>query len=110
MEPDCGMLCNEAVDYSTGLGREKLGVAMHGLPSPAMGRAMLLFAVLIGGLGLYILATREWLQGGFWLAVGVFVGCYGLVLRERHARWDRWVLGVGLAAGVIAFALAIALT
>lgn len=71
---------------------------------------MLLFAVLVGGLGVYILATREWLQGSLWLGIGILSGCYGLLLREGRARWDRWLLGVGLAAGVIAIALAIALT
>lgn len=80
---------------------------LHGPPTPVMGRGMLLFAALVGGLGIFLLAGRDWRNGGLWLSVAIFLGCYGLLMGDHLMRWNKALLVVGGMAGVVAFGFAV---
>ncbi|MBA3945748.1 MAG: hypothetical protein H0X37_14415 [Herpetosiphonaceae bacterium] len=82
---------------------------MHGPTTPTMGRGMLLFAALIFALGLYLLVSRQWLNAGLWLAIAVFMSCYGTLMSARSSRWDKALLGIATLAGLVAFGLVIKL-
>ncbi len=83
---------------------------MHGSPTPTMGRGMLLFAALIFALSVYLLITRQWLNGSLWLALAVFMSCYGTLVSARSSRWDKVLLGLGVVAGLLALGLVIKLS
>ena len=75
-----------------------------------MGRGMLIFAALMLALGLYLLATRQWLNGLLWLTIAIFIGCYGTLMSSRSSRWDKILLGIGALAALTAFGLVMKLT
>jgi hypothetical protein len=72
------------------------------------GRGLLLFAALMLGLGLFAGAVRgAWRDAGLWLALAVFMACYGALLLDRLPQLRRLLLAVGLVAGALAFGLAL---
>lgn len=82
--------------------------------NPTLGRGLLLFAALLLGLSGY-LAAVEWLPFGrwhdavMWLAVAIFMACYGLITLGALERWHRLLLLIGFAAGAAAFGIAVQL-
>lgn len=83
---------------------------MHGPDSQPTSGALLLFALFLGPFGLYLLATGAYVDGGLALAVAIALGAYSRLLRPGTSRWDRLWLALGLAAGVVAFGLAVVLS
>ena len=76
--------------------------------NPAMGRGMLLFAVIALGLGLAVGVGRQaWREAALWLALAIFCACYGAITLNALPRLHRLLLIVGLAAGGVAFWLAL---
>lgn len=72
--------------------------------NPTVGRSALLFAALISGFGLVLLATRaSWRDGALWLAIGVFMACYGAISLDLFPVLRRAWLLIGLIAGGVAF-------
>lgn len=83
---------------------------MHGPPNIHMGRAQVLFAVFMLGLGLWVhLSAGSWLDAGIWYALGVFFLCYGALMADWMPKLRRIFLIVGLLAGIFAFGFALRL-
>jgi uncharacterized membrane protein len=77
-------------------------------PSHPGGRAMLLFAALMLGLAIFLGVGRQsWREAAFWLAIAVFMGCYGALTLNALPRLHRLLLIAGLVAGAVAFGLAL---
>lgn len=82
--------------------------------NPTLGRGLLLFAALLLGLSGYLAAVEglpfgRWQDAAMWLAVAVFMACYGLITLGALARWHRSLLLLGFAAGAVAFVIAVQL-
>lgn len=76
--------------------------------NPATGRGLLLFALFLTGLGLFLgLARGQWQEAGMWIALAIFLGCYGAITLDLLPRFHRLLLVIGFAAGGIAFVLAL---
>ena len=76
--------------------------------NPGMGRGMLLFAAIALGLALVVgFGQQSWRGAAFWLALAIFAACYGALLLGVLPRFQRLFLIVGLAAGGVAFWLAL---
>lgn len=75
----------------------------------AFGRALLLFAALLGALSLYLGAIdgTQPHEAIFWLALALFMACYGLIQLGALPRLQPVWLVLGLAAGVVAVCLAL---
>lgn len=84
---------------------------MHGPPDNTMGRGMFLWAAVTLVLALWLgLGQRNWDDGLMWLGVSIFSACFGGLLGGAAERWHRPLLVVGLAAGVVAFVMALRAT
>jgi hypothetical protein len=84
---------------------------MHGPPDIHTGRGMLLFAALMLVLALWISVGRgDWTGAWLWFALAVFLGCYGVMMAGLMARWQRFLLVLGLLSGLAAFVLALRAT
>jgi hypothetical protein len=69
---------------------------------------MLLFAALMLGLAIFLgLGRQAWREAIFWLAIAVFMACYGTLTLNTLPALHRLVLLLGLAAGMVAFGLAL---
>jgi hypothetical protein len=69
---------------------------------------MLLFAALMLGLAIFLgLGRQAWREAVFWLAIAVFMACYGALTLNALPQLHRLLLILGLAAGAIAFWLAL---
>ena len=76
--------------------------------NPVMGRGMLLFAVIALGLGIAVGVERQaWREAILWLGLAIFCACYGAITLNALPRLHRLLLIVGLAAGGVAFWLAL---
>ncbi len=72
------------------------------------GRGLLLFAAIMLGLGLLLGITRRaWQDAVLWLAIAVFMACYGVIMLGALPRLHRLLLIVGLLAGGVALWLAL---
>lgn len=82
--------------------------------NPTLGRGLLLFAALLLGLSGYLAAVEglpfgRWHDAGMWLAVAIFMACYGLITLGALERWHRLLLLLGFVAGGVAFSFAVQL-
>lgn len=69
---------------------------------------MLLFAVIALGLALSMgFGQQSWRGAAFWLAIATFTACYGWLILGALPRLQRLLVIVGLAAGGVAFWLAL---
>lgn len=75
--------------------------------NPTLGRGLLLFAALIGGLSAVLAVQGSWRDAALWFAVSIVAACYGLITLNWLQGQQRWLLVLGLAAGVTAFGLAL---
>ena len=81
---------------------------MHGPPNVHTGRGLLIFAAVLVVLALWMsFINQQWLDAGLFFALGIVFGCYGAILNNYAAEWQRILLGVGLVAGIAAFVLAL---
>jgi hypothetical protein len=72
------------------------------------GRGLLLFAAIMLGLGLVLGVTQQaWQDAALWLAIAVFMACYGIIMLGVLQRLHRLLLIVGLLAGGTALWLAL---
>ncbi len=73
-----------------------------------MGRGALLFAALMLGFAIVLGAWQHaWRDAAFWLAIAVFMACYGMLIANMLPRLHRVLLVVGVIAGGSAFWLAL---
>ncbi|HEX6288743.1 MAG TPA: hypothetical protein VFZ66_06105 [Herpetosiphonaceae bacterium] len=79
------------------------------MPSnPTVGRGALLFAALMFGLSIFLgVARRDWREAIFWLAISLFMACYGGLMLNVVPQIHRLLLIVGLLAGGVAFWMAL---
>jgi hypothetical protein len=84
---------------------------MHPILDPSRnttGRGLLLFAVLMLGLGLFVgLVRQAWQDAALWLAAAIFMACYGTIMLGALPQLHRLLLVIGLITGVIAIGLAL---
>ncbi len=81
---------------------------MHGPPETQTGRGMLFFAVVALILALWMsIGNSDWAGARLWLALAVFLGCYGAMMSGAPERWHRPLVVVGLVAGAFAFFFAL---
>ena len=81
---------------------------MHGPPDTQTGRGMLLFAAITALLALWMsLGRGQWAASALWYTLATFLACYGALMAGVPQRWHRLLLVLGLAAGAVAFGLAL---
>jgi hypothetical protein len=69
---------------------------------------MLLFAVVALGLAIALgVRQQSWREAVLWLSLAIFSACYGGIVLGVSARLQRPLLIAGLAAGGVAFWLAL---
>ncbi len=72
------------------------------------GKGILVFALIMLALGLWTgVSRRAWTDAMLWIAIAIFLGSYGAISADLLPRFRRALLIAGLAAGVLAFALAL---
>lgn len=85
-----------------------LCATIHNMLNPmdrTTGRGLVLFAVLLAGLSAFLAVRQAWSDAAVWLAVAIFLACYGMIQLNLLPRWRKAWLALGLAAGIAAFAI-----
>ncbi len=81
---------------------------MQAPPGPQSSRGMLVIGVITGLIALWISFVQgAWIDAALWYAVAIFAGSFGGLLGNAPERWHRPLVVLGLAAGVLAFGLAL---
>ncbi len=72
------------------------------------GRGLLLFAIIMLGLGIFLGITQQaWRDAALWIAISIFMACYGIIMLGALQRLHRLLLIIGLLAGGAALWLAL---
>lgn len=66
-----------------------------------------MFAALVLGLSIFLAVRRAWSDAALWLAVAIFMACYGTIQLDLLPRWRALLLGIGLVAGGAALLIAL---
>lgn len=91
------------LDFGVGVG--------NGMFDPSRrttGRGLLLFAIIMLGLAIFLgVRQQAWQDAALWLAISIFMACYGIIMLGTLQRLHRLLLIIGLLAGGAALWLAL---
>jgi hypothetical protein len=81
---------------------------MFNPPGASTGKSILVFAAIMLGVGLWTgLGRQAWADATLWIAIAVFLACYGAISADLLPQFRRALLAAGLLAGGLAFGLAL---